>query len=126
MAEELIIDNTATKEEKYQTLIPQIKALVTGEPDLTANLANIASALKYGMGFFWVGFYLVKDNELFWGLFRGQLLAPELEKEKGCARTSWAKAETVLVPNVDEFPGTLPVAQTLSLKLCSRLLRMEK
>ncbi|GHE74742.1 MULTISPECIES: GAF domain-containing protein [Roseivirga] len=105
MAEELIIDNTATKEEKYQTLIPQIKALVTGEPDLTANLANIASALKYGMGFFWVGFYLVKDNELVLGPFQGPIACTRIRKGKGVCGTSWAKAETVLVPNVDEFPG---------------------
>ena len=105
MAEELIIDNTATKEEKYQTLIPHIKALVTGEPDLTANLANIASALKYGMGFFWVGFYLVKDNELVLGPFQGPIACTRIRKGKGVCGTSWAKAETVLVPNVDEFPG---------------------
>lgn len=105
MAEELIIDNQATKEEKYQSLIPQIEALVTGEPDLTANLANIASALKYGMGFFWVGFYLVKDDELVLGPFQGPIACTRIRKGKGVCGTSWAKAETVLVPNVDEFPG---------------------
>lgn len=105
MAEELIIDNQATKEEKYQSLIPQIEALVTGEPDLTANLANIASALKYGMGFFWVGFYLVKDDELVLGPFQGPIACTRIRKGKGVCGTSWVKAETVLVPNVDEFPG---------------------
>jgi len=105
MAEELIINNTATKEEKYQSLIPQIEALVTGEPDLTANLANIASALKYGMEFFWVGFYLVKQDELVLGPFQGPIACTRIRKGKGVCGTSWEKAETVLVPNVDEFPG---------------------
>jgi len=105
MAEELIVNNTATKEEKYQNLIPQIEALVTGEPDLTANLANIASALKYGMGFFWVGFYLVKDDELVLGPFQGPIACTRIRKGKGVCGTSWEKAETLLVPNVDEFPG---------------------
>lgn len=105
MAEELIINDTATKAEKYESLIPQIEALVTGEPDLTANLANIASALKYGMGFFWVGFYLVKGDELVLGPFQGPIACTRIRKGKGVCGTSWAKAETVLVPNVDEFPG---------------------
>lgn len=105
MAEELIVSNTATKEEKYQSLIPQIEALVTGEPDLTANLANIASALKYGMDFFWVGFYLVKDDELVLGPFQGPIACTRIRKGKGVCGTSWEKAQTVLVENVDEFPG---------------------
>ncbi|WP_422355797.1 GAF domain-containing protein [Roseivirga pacifica] len=105
MAEELIVSNTATKEEKYQSLIPQIEALVTGEPDLTANLANIAAALKYGMDFFWVGFYLVKDDELVLGPFQGPIACTRIRKGKGVCGTSWEKAETVLVENVDEFPG---------------------
>ena len=105
MAEELIVSNTATKEEKYQSLIPQIEALVTGEPDLTANLANIASALKYGMDFFWVGFYLVKEDELVLGPFQGPIACTRIRKGKGVCGTSWEKAQTVLVENVDEFPG---------------------
>lgn len=105
MAEELLINDTATKVEKYESLIPQIEALVTGEPDLTANLANIASALKYGMGFFWVGFYLVKGDELVLGPFQGPIACTRIRKGKGVCGTSWEKAETVLVPNVDEFPG---------------------
>ncbi|WP_420388134.1 GAF domain-containing protein [Roseivirga sp.] len=105
MAEELLINNTATKAEKYESLLPQIEALVTGEPDLTANLANIASALKYGMGFFWVGFYLVKEGELVLGPFQGPIACTRIRKGKGVCGTSWEKGETVLVPNVDEFPG---------------------
>ncbi len=105
MAEELLINNQATKEEKYTSLIPQIEALVTGEPDLTANLANIASALKYGMGFFWVGFYLVKEDELVLGPFQGPIACTRIRKGKGVCGTSWQKGATILVDNVDEFPG---------------------
>lgn len=105
MAEELIISSSTDKEDQYKSLIPQIEALVTGEPDLTANLANIASALKYGMGFFWVGFYLVKDDELVLGPFQGPIACTRIRMGKGVCGTSWEKAETILVPNVDEFPG---------------------
>ena len=105
MAEELIIEASASKAEKYKTLIPQIEALVTGEPDLTANLANIASALRYGMGFFWVGFYLVKESELVLGPFQGPIACTRIAKGKGVCGSSWEREETLLVPNVDEFPG---------------------
>ena len=105
MAEELIIADNSTKAEKYQTLIPQIEALVTGETDLTANLANIASALKYGMGFFWVGFYLIKEDQLVLGPFQGPIACTRIFKGKGVCGTSWEKAETIMVDNVDEFPG---------------------
>lgn len=105
MAEELIIEASASKAQKYETLIPQIEALVTGEPDLIANLANIASALKYGMGFFWVGFYLVKEDQLVLGPFQGPIACTRIFRGKGVCGTSWDKGETVLVSNVDEFPG---------------------
>ncbi|MGW8122731.1 GAF domain-containing protein [Roseivirga echinicomitans] len=105
MAEELIISNDLSKAEKYESLIPQIEALVTGEPDLIANLANIASALKYGMGFFWVGFYFVKEDELVLGPFQGPIACTRISKGKGVCGTSWETAKTILVPNVDEFPG---------------------
>ena len=105
MAEELLISNSTDKAEQYQALIPQIEALVTGEPDLTANLANIASALKYGMDFFWVGFYLVKEEQLVLGPFQGPIACTRIMKGKGVCGTSWEKAKTILVDNVDEFPG---------------------
>lgn len=105
MAEELILSDSATKEEKYQSLIPQIEALVTGEPDLTANLANIAAALKYGMDFFWVGFYLVKGDEMILGPFQGPIACTRIAKGKGVCGTTWAKGETIIVPDVDAFPG---------------------
>ena len=73
MAEELIISKSVSKKERYQTLLPQIKALVEGEPDQVANLSNIAAALKQTMDFFWVGFYLVKENQLVLGPFQGPI-----------------------------------------------------
>ncbi|MFT6972738.1 MAG: L-methionine (R)-S-oxide reductase [Roseivirga sp.] len=105
MAEELIVSQDLSKKEKYEALIPQIHALVSGEPDLTANLANIAAALKYGMGFFWVGFYLVKEDELVLGPFQGPIACTRIRKGKGVCGTAWAEGKTMVVPNVDEFPG---------------------
>ena len=105
MAEELIINTTAGKEDKYVSLLPQIEGLIMTEDDLVANLANVAAALKFGMGFFWVGFYLVKDEELVLGPFQGPIACTRIRKGKGVCGTSWDKAETLLVPNVDEFPG---------------------
>jgi len=105
MAEELIITKEASKEEKYKSLLPQIEALVTGESDLTANLANIASALKYGMDFFWVGFYLVKHDELILGPFQGPIACTRIQKGRGVCGSVWENGAALIVPNVDEFPG---------------------
>ncbi len=105
MAEELVVVQNADKEEKYKSLIPQIEGLLYGEEDLVANLANIASALKYGMGFFWVGFYIVKQNELVLGPFQGPIACTRIKKGKGVCGTSWEKGETLIVANVEEFPG---------------------
>lgn len=105
MAEELIVSAIADKAEKYKGLLPQIEALITGEPDLTANLANIASALKYGMDFFWVGFYLVKGDELVLGPFQGPIACTRIRMGKGVCGTCWEKGETILVDDVDAFPG---------------------
>ena len=104
MAEELNILST-TKEGKYQELVPQLEGLVFGEKDLIANLANIAAALKYGFNFFWVGFYLVKDNQLVLGPFQGPIACTRISKGKGVCGTSWQKEEVIIVPNVDDFPG---------------------
>ncbi|GAA0892368.1 GAF domain-containing protein [Fulvivirga kasyanovii] len=105
MAEELIVNTSADKKEKYESLLPQIEGLISVESDLIANLSNIAAALKFGMDFFWVGFYIVKDDELVLGPFQGPIACTRIRKGKGVCGTSWEKAETVLVPNVDEFPG---------------------
>lgn len=105
MAEELLISESTDKKEKYESLLPQIEALVTTEEDTIANMANVASALKYGMNFFWVGFYIVKEDELVLGPFQGPIACTRIRKGKGVCGTSWEKAETIIVPDVDEFPG---------------------
>jgi L-methionine (R)-S-oxide reductase len=105
MAEELIIASNATKQEKYTSLIPQIEALIAGETDSTANLANIAAALKQTMNFFWVGFYLVKDNQLVLGPFQGPIACTRINFGKGVCGASWKEKKVMIVPDVDAFPG---------------------
>lgn len=105
MAETLIISQSADKASKYKTLLPQIEALISGEPDLIANLANIAAALKQAMNFFWVGFYLVKNNELVLGPFQGPIACTRIAMGKGVCGASWKEKKVFIVPNVDEFPG---------------------
>ncbi|MEO6537007.1 MAG: GAF domain-containing protein [Ferruginibacter sp.] len=104
MAEDLMII-TGTKKEKYETLIPQIKALVAGETDIIANLANTAAALKEQFGWLWVGFYLVKENELVLGPFQGPVACTRIKKGRGVCGTCWANAKTLIVENVEKFPG---------------------
>jgi GAF domain-containing protein len=94
-----------SKEAIYRELLPQIRALLTGESNLTANLANTCAALKETFDFFWVGFYLVKDGELVLGPFQGPIACTRIQPGKGVCGTAWLKNETILVPNVDEFPG---------------------
>ena len=105
MAEELIISQSTDKEQQYQSLIPQIAALISGEEDTIANLANVASALKYGMGFFWVGFYLVKGDELVLGPFQGPIACTRIREGKGVCGQSWEQKKSIIVPDVDQFPG---------------------
>ena len=105
MAEELIISASVNKKERYQTLLPQIKALVEGEPDQVANLSNIAAALKQTMNFFWVGFYLVKENQLVLGPFQGPIACTRIDFGKGVCGTAWKEKKTILVPDVEKFPG---------------------
>ena len=104
MAEDLHIA-IGSKEEQYQTLLPQIEGLVTGEEDLIANLANITAALKEQFGWFWVGFYLVKKDELVLGPFQGPVACTRIKKGRGVCGTSWAEAKTLIVPDVEKFPG---------------------
>ena len=104
MAEHLSII-TGSKTEIYQSLIPQIKALFEGEPDLIANLANVSAALKEQFGWFWVGFYLVKDDELVLGPFQGPVACTRIKKGRGVCGTAWQNAETLIVDDVEKFPG---------------------
>ncbi len=104
MSEDLSIIR-GSKAEQYQSLLPQVKALITGEPDLVANLANICAALKEQFGWLWVGFYLVKDEELVLGPFQGPVACTRIRKGKGVCGTAWEKATTLIVPDVEQFPG---------------------
>ena len=115
MAEDLLITK-GTKEEQYESLLPQIKALLEGEPDLIANLANITGALKEQFNWLWVGFYLVKNDELVLGPFQGPVACTRIRKGKGVCGTSWAKAQTLIIPDVERFPGHIA---------CSSLSRSE-
>ena len=104
MAESLSIAS-GSKTDKYSLLVAQVKALTEGEPNRVANLANTASALKMTFGFFWVGFYLVEGNELVLGPFQGPIACTRIAKGKGVCGTSWERNETLVVPDVDAFPG---------------------
>jgi L-methionine (R)-S-oxide reductase len=105
MAEELIISTSTDKQERYKMLIPQIESLIEGENDVVANLSNIAAALKQTMNFFWVGFYMVKENQLVLGPFQGPIACTRIQLGKGVCGTSWKERKVIIVPNVDEFPG---------------------
>ena len=104
MAEDLTVVS-GEKSAIYESLIPQIKALVGDETDLVAILANVAAAIKQTFGFFWVGFYLVKDDELVLGPFQGPIACTRIALGKGVCGTSWEKGETIVVDDVDAFPG---------------------
>lgn len=104
MAEDLAIIQ-GTKQEQYQNLLPQIKGLLTGEEDLVANLANVCAALKEQFNWLWVGFYLVKDDELVLAPFQGPVACTRIKKGRGVCGAAWQQATTLIVPNVEEFPG---------------------
>ncbi len=116
MAEQLIVNNNLSKEEKYTVLYPQLQALLADETDLTANLANVAAALKQIFGFFWVGFYLVKNDQLVLGPFQGPVACTRIGYGKGVCGTAWKERRTIVVPDVEAFPGHIA---------CSSLSRSE-
>ncbi|MFA7492932.1 MAG: GAF domain-containing protein [Proteiniphilum sp.] len=116
MAEDLHIPHGASKEEVYRALYPQLQALTDGEPDLIANMANIASALKEAFGFFWVGFYRVVDDKLVLGPFQGPPACTRIMYGKGVCGTAWKEEHTLIVPDVDKFSGHIA---------CSSLSRSE-
>jgi GAF domain-containing protein len=104
MAEDLSITQ-GTKQQQYQTLLPQIKALIHGEPDIIANLANITAALKEQFNWLWVGFYLVKNNELVLGPFQGPVACTRIQLGRGVCGSAWQQATTLIVPDVTAFAG---------------------
>lgn len=104
MAEELFIMRS-DKQGMYEDLYPQVVSLIAGETDLVANMANIAAALKQTFGFFWVGFYTVKEEQLVLSPFQGPIACTRIKYGKGVCGTAWKEARTVIVPDVDAFPG---------------------
>jgi L-methionine (R)-S-oxide reductase len=116
MAEDLTITRSTDKAAQYQSLIPQIEALITGEDDLVANFANICAALKEQFKWFWVGFYMVKNDQLVLGPFQGPVACTRIARGKGVCGKAWQNAEILIVPDVDEFPGHIA---------CSSLSRSE-
>jgi GAF domain-containing protein len=105
MAESLFVPKTTDRKKIYDELAPQISALVEGETDLVANLANITAALKEAFGFFWVGFYIKKENQLVLSAFQGTIACTRIDFDKGVCGHCYTTKEIVIVPNVDEFPG---------------------
>jgi GAF domain-containing protein len=105
MAESLFIPETSDRKKIYDELAPQIESLVAGEKDLIANLANITAALKEAFGFFWVGFYVKKEDQLVLNAFQGPIACTRIDFDKGVCGHCYTTRETVIVPNVDEFPG---------------------
>lgn len=105
MSESLNIPSGVSKNEKYKSLLPQIEALMAGECDMIANTANISAAIREGFGFFWIGFYMVKDRELVLGPFQGTVACTRIGYGKGVCGTAWKEGKTIVVPDVDGFPG---------------------
>lgn len=116
MAEDLTIIHSTNKQEQYHSLIPQIEALLHGETDLVANLANISAALKEQFNWFWVGFYMIKEGQLVLGPFQGPVACTRIAKGKGVCGAAWEQGKTLIVPDVDAFPGHIA---------CSSLSRSE-
>ena len=115
MAEDLLISK-GNREEQYRSLVPQVRALLEGENDLVANLANVAAALKEQFGWLWIGFYLVKGEELVLGPFQGPVACTRIKKGRGVCGTCWEKKKTIIVDDVEKFPGHIA---------CSSLSRSE-
>ena len=105
MAESIAFSKTSDRAVIYSEIAPQIESLIAGESDQTANLANVAAVLKEAFGFFWVGFYLAKDGSLVLGPFQGPLACTRIKFDEGVCGHAFSQAETIIVPNVDEFPG---------------------
>lgn len=116
MAEHLIVNNLLSKEEKYKSLLMQIKALIEGEEDIIANMANVSAAIKEMFDYFWVGFYQVKSEMLVLGPFQGPIACTRIKYGRGVCGTCWKEKSTIIVPDVDQFPGHIA---------CSSLSRSE-
>jgi len=122
MAEELIIKR-GTREEQYLELIPQIAGLLEGEPDLIANMANITAALKEQFGWLWIGFYIVKDDELVLGPFQGPIACTRIKKGKGVCGAAWEQMKTIIVEDVNQFPGHITCSSLSKSEIVLPLIR---
>ncbi|NOT51198.1 MAG: GAF domain-containing protein [Chitinophagaceae bacterium] len=122
MAEDLNII-TGNKAEQYESLVPQVKGLLEGEPDLVANMANVVAALKEQFGWLWIGFYIVKSEELVLGPFQGPVACTRIKKGKGVCGTSWAQAKTLIVPDVEKFPGHIACSSLSKSEIVIPLIR---
>jgi L-methionine (R)-S-oxide reductase len=125
MAEDLQIAS-GSKTEKYAFIIPQIKALIQGEPDLISNLANITAALKEQFGWLWVGFYLVKKDQLVLGPFQGPVACTRINRGRGVCGTCWEKEETIIVANVEDFPGHIACSSSSKSEIVLPVIRYGK
>ncbi len=122
MAEDLTII-AGSKAEIYQSLIPQIKALLDGEPDLIANLANVSAALKEQFNWLWIGFYLVKNDELVLGPFQGPVACTRIKKGRGVCGAAWQNAATLIVPDVEKFPGHIACSSSSRSEIVVHIIR---
>jgi GAF domain-containing protein len=125
MDEELVV-NKGSKEEMYETLLPQIEGLLTGETDTIANMANVTAALKQVFGFFWTGFYIVKDGVLVLAPFQGPVACTRIRYGKGVCGTAWEEARTIIIPDVNEFPGHIACNAASKSEIVIPLIRAEK
>ena len=125
MAEDLSV-SSGTKEEQYKALLPQIKALITGESDLIANLGNVAAALKEQFNWLWVGFYIVKNDELVLGPFQGPIACTRIQKGRGVCGASWLQEKTLIVPDVTKFPGHIFCSSASASEIVIPIIRKNK
>ena len=125
MAEDLHIA-TGNKTQQYESIIPQIKGLLEGETDVVANLANTCAALKEQFGWLWVGFYLVKDEDLVLAPFQGPVACTRIKKGRGVCGTSWSTASTLIVPDVEKFPGHIACSSVSKSEIVVPVIRNSK
>jgi len=125
MSEELIL-NHGTKEQQYVELIPQIAALIEGEPDLIANLANITAALKQQFDWLWIGFYLVKKDELVLGPFQGPIACTRIKKGRGVCGAAWEQMKTIIVQDVNTFPGHIACSSSSKSEIVIPIIRRDQ
>ena len=126
MTDSIHFEHAATKTEKYQSLFPQIAALLASETDQIANMANISAVLKEVFSFWWVGFYIVKQEELVLGPFQGPLACTRIQKGKGVCGKAWASKQSIIIPNVEDFEGHIACSAASKSEIVIPILQQEK